>query len=95
MGSDFDELLRKLNTSHVTQAKKSRMGDPFELGSDRVIKFFDPMAVNVAPERRNAVQIFPPVNIDEVMTVAPADNAWVVGHPFLHLGERVPEVSVV
>jgi hypothetical protein len=53
------------------------------------------MSVDIAPERRNAVQVLPTLDIDQVMAVAPADNAWLFAHPLLHLRERVPKITVV
>ena len=71
------------------------MGDAVKLRFDCIVEFFFTMSVNVAPKRGNAVQILLAVNIDEVMTVALADDARLFIHPFLHLGEWMPEVIVI
>ena len=71
------------------------MSDAVQLFFDRLIDFFLSMSVDIAPERRNAVQVLPTLDIDQVMAVAPADNAWLFAHPLLHLRERVPKITVV
>src|SRR5918992_1867520 len=71
------------------------MGNTVELLFDRVIKFFLAMAVDIAPERRNTVQVLSPLDIYQLMTVGPADDAWLFAQPFLHLRERVPEITMV
>src|SRR5919197_5729480 len=85
LGRDFNQFLRQLNARHVTQAEKSRVSDVVQLPSDRIVEFFDPVAMSIAPKGGNAVQISPAVNIDEIMAVGLIDDARVFGYPFLHL----------
>ena len=53
------------------------------------------MSMDIAPKRRNAVQILPTVHIDEIMAVALADDARLLTHPLLHLGKGMPKESMV
>src|SRR4029077_16270331 len=53
------------------------------------------MAVDIAPKRRNTIQILSTVHIKKIMALAPADDDGLFTHPFLHLGKRVPEVSMI
>jgi hypothetical protein len=91
----LDQLLRQLDAGDVTQPEKRGVGDAIELSVDGIIEFFFSMSVDIAPERRNAVQILSTVNIDKIMTIASVDDARFLAHPLLHLSERMPKVSVV
>src|SRR6185295_15647006 len=71
------------------------MRQAIHLFLERIVQFFLAMAMDIAPQRGHAVQIFPAMIVDQVMTVSAADNHRVFAHPFLHLRERMPEVSMV
>jgi hypothetical protein len=53
------------------------------------------MAVNIAPQRRNAVQILSTLNIDKIMPLASLNDAQLLSHPLLHLCKRMPQVRMV
>src|SRR5215475_10969230 len=71
------------------------MSDVTELCVNSIVELFFSVAVDIAPERRNTVEILAAMHIDQIMALALADDAGLFSHPFLHLGERMPEVSVV
>jgi hypothetical protein len=71
------------------------MGHALELSANRVIERFFSMAVNVAPKRRHSVQILPPVYVDQKIAVRAADNTGLLAQPILHLGERMPEITMI
>src|ERR671931_1307735 len=78
LGRDFNQFLGQLNARDVTQAEKSRVSDVIQLLSDRVVEFFDPVSMNIAPKGGNAVQISPAVNIDEMMAVGLIDDTGIL-----------------
>ena len=71
------------------------MRQAIDLVLKRVVQLFLAMAVNIAPQRRNTVQIFPTMIVDQIMAVAAADDHRVLAHPFLHLREWMPKIGVV
>ncbi len=53
------------------------------------------MAVDVAPERRDAVDVAPALGVDQVSALAGLDRESVGLTPALLLGEGMPEVPVI
>jgi hypothetical protein len=79
----------------MAQAQQSRVSDAVELRSDRIVDFSLAMAVNIAPQRRDPIQIPSPIDVDQIVPVTLADDAELLRRPFLHLRKRVPEILVV
>src|SRR4026208_277502 len=71
------------------------MGDALELIFDGVVNFLFAVTVHITPERRNAIQIFSPVVVDQIMPIAAADDQRIFAQPFLHLRERMPNIAVI
>src|SRR5258708_36642475 len=71
------------------------MGHPLEPRAERVGELFFAMALNAAPKRRHPVQIPSSLHVDQKIAVGAADNARLFTHPFLHLRERVPKITMV
>ena len=71
------------------------MRNTLQLQPDGIIDFFFPVPMNVAPERGHAVQVLSSLHVDQVVALAARNDTWLFPHPFLHLRERMPEVSVV
>src|SRR3989304_51349 len=77
------------------EAEEGAVGDLGELGAEGSIDRRLPMAVDVDPEGGDAVEVAPPVCIDEDAPLAALDDRVALPQPVLHLGERVPDVSFV
>jgi hypothetical protein len=71
------------------------MGDAIELRAHRLIDCRVTVAVHVAPQRRDAVQIAPPVGVNQLATLGRLDHQRLLRHPVALLRERVPEVIVI
>src|SRR6266511_753749 len=89
------ELLGALDGGGRGEAEQGRVGDPPELRADGLVDLRDAVAVDVAPERGNAVEVAVPERVDEVRAVARVDDERLLREPVLHLRERVPQVPVV
>ena len=92
---DADELLGALDGGGGGQPQHRGVGDATELGHDGRVDLRDAVAVHVAPERRDAVEIAAPQRVDEVDSVAGVDDHRILAEPVLHLREGMPEVAVV
>src|SRR3990172_9773899 len=77
------------------EAEEGAVGDLGELGADGSIDRRLPVAVDVDPEGGDAVEVAPPICIDEGAPLAALDDRVALPQPLLHLGERVPDVSFV
>src|SRR5512139_824668 len=53
------------------------------------------MAVHVAPERRYAVEVAFPGNVDQIRALAAGDDHRLLRHPVPHLRERMPDIGMV
>src|ERR1051325_10950081 len=95
MPCEPDELFGENHTRHVAQAQECRMRNTLELCLDCVVNFFLSMAVNIAPERRDSVEIAPAMDVDQIMAFGAIDHTGFFAHPFLHLSKRMPQVGVI
>ena len=77
------------------EAEHGRVGDPVELLAHRRVDPRVAMAVDVAPERGDAVDVAAAVGVDQVGALGPLDHQRLFLAPALLLGERVPEVVAV
>ena len=68
------------------------MRDFSELPPDGGIDFVMIVAVQVGPDGRVGVEIFPAMNVAEHRSVAPGNHHRLTRHPVAHLRERVPDV---
>jgi len=71
------------------------VGDFAELGSYCIVDFFDPVAMDVAPERAYAVDVTVAFGVDQVEAFCGIYDDRVGFEPVGHLCERVPEVVLV
>jgi len=71
------------------------MGDLAELVLDGPVQLLLPVSVEIYPERGAAVEILPPLGVDEIVALACLDNEGVLLLPPGHLGEGVPDVLPV
>ncbi len=72
-----------------------RVRDLVELIPNRVIDLANAMPVNVAPQRRDAVQIAPAVRIDQMNPLTRDDHQRLRFQPQLHRRKRMPDVAAI
>ena len=94
-GSDRREAGRELGGRRVGEAEHRRVGDPVELIADRAVDGRVAVPVDVAPQRRGAVDVAGAVGGDQVGALAALDHERLLLLPAALLGERMPEVTVV
>lgn len=95
LGDDFHQPVCQEDAGFIRQAKQCGMGDFFELGADGGVDLGDAVAVDVAPEAGNAVEIAAAIGINEMKALGGGDDQRIVIEPHAHGGERVPEVLAV
>ena len=66
-----------------------------ELLAEGGVELRHAVAVDVAPQRRDAVEVLAAVEVDEEAAVAPRDDERRLGGVGLHRRERVPDVVAV
>ena len=71
------------------------MSDLIQLFLDRTVERWMPMAMEIDPDGRGSVEVLLPFRIDQVGPFPPLDDEWLLLFPFMHLGEGMPEVSVI
>src|SRR3990170_6125553 len=71
------------------------MGHPVELGTDCVVDLLPAVPEQVHPERRDAVEIFPPLRVEKVVPLPALDDERGVLLPVRHLGEGVPDRRLI
>ena len=95
-GRQRDQPFRQLDCGPVGQAKHCRVGYAPELRADRAVDLRMAMPVNVAPQRRDAVDVRVAVDVIQVGPLGAIDHErWLALAPGLLLGERMPEVAAV
>ena len=72
--NEFHQTIGQKNRRFVREAEQGGVGDFFELGLDGVVDFGDLMAVDVAPEGGDAVEVAAAVGVDEVHAVGVCDD---------------------
>src|SRR5467141_2819439 len=71
------------------------MCDLVQLLLDRTVERRMAMAMEIDPDGRGPIEIPLPFRIDQVGPFPSLDNERLLLFPFLHLGEGMPEISVV
>ena len=71
------------------------MGDSVELLADRRVDQRVAVPVDVAPKRRDAVDVAPSRGVDQVGALGALDYERLLTGPVALWGERVPEVAVI
>ena len=80
-GDVAHELLGALDGGGGGQAQQGGVGHPVELGPHRRVDLRHPVAVDVAPERGDAVEVAAPEGVDEVDAVGRVDDERVLLQP--------------
>ena len=91
----LDQPLGQHRRRHVGEAEHGGVRDPVALRLERLVELALAVAVHVAPQRRDAVEVAPAVGVDQVVALAALDDQRRLGEPVAHLGERMPEVLVI
>ena len=87
-----DEFFRQPNRRLVGQPEQCRMTDAIHLFADGSIDFRDTKSVNVAPQGRDAIEIPPTVEVDQLEPIAGHDDRRVLASVFLHWREGMPDM---
>ena len=94
-GRDRDELRGELDRRHRRQPEQGRVRDLVELLVDARAQGRVVVAVQVHPERGDAVEVAVPLGVDQVVALAALDHHGLAVQPLAHLRERVPERALV
>src|SRR5262249_31683998 len=94
-GHHADEGMRQLDRRHAAQPEQRRVGDALELAAQRRVERRMPVTMHVAPQRRHPVEVAPPLRVGEPAAIGLGDDERLLTQPVGHLGEGVPEVTVV
>ena len=92
---DLDQPRRQLGGPGVGEPEHRRVRHPVELVADRLVDLRVAMAVDVAPERGDAVDVMAAVGVDQLPALGPLDRQRLFLAPALLLGERMPEVVAI
>ena len=77
------------------EAEQGRVGDTVELLANRLIDSGMPVTVDVAPERRDTVEIPPALAVDQLASVGGLDHERLLRDPIALLREGVPKMIVI
>ena len=92
---ELHQPLRQLDRRAVAQAEHRGVRDLRELVANGGVDARVRVAVNVAPQRRDAVDVAVAVDVDQVGALAALDDHRVLLGPAALLGERMPEIAAV
>src|SRR4029077_2352008 len=87
---DVDERARQLDRRHVREPEERRVRDPPELLAEGGVEGGMPVSVDVAPERRDAVEVAAGRLVDERAALGGSDDERLLREPVAHLRERMP-----
>ena len=74
LGARADELARQLDRRHAGKAQERGVGDAVELLANGPVDLGDAVPVDVAPQRRDAVEIAVSFGVDQEETVGRGDD---------------------
>src|SRR5262249_53537778 len=94
-GRQLDQPAGQEDGGNVGQAQQGGVGDPVELGAEGLVQLGDAVAVDVAPEGGDAVEVLVAVEVDEEAAGGLCDDEGPLGGVVLHGGEGVPDVGLV
>jgi len=94
-GRELYQARRQLGRAPMGEAEHGRVRNPVELFPYRLVDQGMTMAVDVAPQRGDAVDVAPSLRVHQVCAIAALDRDGFFAAPVALLSERVPEVAVV
>src|SRR5580692_2631152 len=86
---NLDQAASKLDSRDIGNAKQSRVCHGVELRANGGVEFRHSMAMYVAPQRGNAIQVFTTVEVDEKTAMGPLDDERWFLRVGLHRRKRV------
>ena len=89
-GTTGGQRLGQLDHDPVAVAEQGGVGDPVELVADGLVELGHAVAEGGDPERRDGVEVAPPVDVDELPALGALDDDRPVVGVGGHLGEAVP-----
>ena len=92
---EVDQARRQLGRAAMGEAEHRRVGNPVELLAHRLVDQGMTMAVDVAPQRRDAVDVAVSLRVHQLGALGALDHERLFAAPVPLLGERVPEVALV
>ena len=96
MRGELDQPRRELDAGLVREPEHRRVGDAVELVAHGLVEGRVAVAVDVAPQRRDAVDVGAAVGVDQVGALRGGDDdRRLLVLPAALLGERVPEDAAV
>src|SRR5260370_39996338 len=87
-----DRSASQPNRWYSGQTQERAVGYLVQLISDRLIELGNPMAVNVAPQRGNPIDVFPAVKIDQHAPLGALNDNGPLPRIGLHRRKRMPDV---
>ena len=91
----LDQSCRQLGGSGMGEAEHGRVGDLVQLLAERLVDAGVAMAVDVAPQRGDAVDVTATIAVDQVSALRPLDHQRLFLSPALLLGKWMPEMIMV
>jgi hypothetical protein len=91
----LDEGASKTDGGLAGEAEERRVGDSFQLVSYGSVELRAAVAVDVAPQRRHAIEVAASRSVDKIVALTALDYERLVGEPVRHLCERMPEILVI
>ena len=91
----LDEFPSQFDAGNMAQPEKSGVRNAVYLTLQRVVQLLLAVAVNVAPKRRDTIDILSSLNVVQITPFSAVNDARILPHPLLHLCEGVPKVGVI
>ena len=82
--------LGQLDHHPVAVAEQRGVGHPVELVADGLVQLGDAVAEGVHPQRRDGVEVPPPVDVDQLVALGPLHHDRLAGEVLVHRREPVP-----
>jgi hypothetical protein len=92
---ELHQPFRQLDRRRVAEPEHGRVGDAVELGPDGAVDVVVAVAVHVAPQRGDAVDVAPAIGVDQVGALGALHDQRRLLLPAPLLREGVPEVRAV
>ncbi len=86
---------REFDRERVRETEHRGVRHAVQLRADRLVELGHTVAVHVAPQRGGAVEVAPPVGIDQLASLASHDDRRSLLLPGTLLGEGVPQHGVI
>jgi hypothetical protein len=92
---DTDQPPGQFDRSGLAQAQQRAVRDAVELLADRPVDGAGAVAVHIAPQRADAVDVAAAFGVDQLKALAGLDDQGIARRPRRHLRERMPQMPAV